>query len=343
MTIRWLAKINQGLIAVLMLAGFTVLQPLWAGGSRAGDPALIRERPIEVSMRLAIADNVSSRVARDTQSADLYLRNLHRPSEYPARISTAAGIGLQVGAFFALAWVLGLLVLKRDWPVSVTRKAFSISYALLATWIYTNMPRPELSGNIVFSPPAPQPLDLSSEFTGLLMILVCLALLTRPFRERVSFLATCFAAVDRPGDRPHTLTWLTTSLIATTAILMLFIAVLPQQYLILLLIPTLVSTFGDGLAEPVGARWGRHPYSVPGLNGRTYTRTLEGSACVFVSGVIATLIATWAMPLNVQLWALALFPIILTLAEARSPHTWDQPFIFLAGGLIALGLAFGIA
>jgi phytol kinase len=30
--------------------------------------------------------------------------------------------------------------------------------------------------------------------------------------------------------------------------------------------------------------------------------------------------------------ALAIIPLAMTLAEAWSPHTWDGPFLYLAGG-----------
>jgi membrane-bound ClpP family serine protease len=61
---------------------------------------------------------------------------------------------------------------------------------------------------------------------------------------------------------------------------------------------------------------------------------LQGSACVFVSGVLAVGIfrnfysdAQFAV-------AMGAIPIALTLAEAFSPHTWDTPFIILVGGII---------
>lgn len=49
----------------------------------------------------------------------------------------------------------------------------------------------------------------------------------------------------------------------------------------------LVCGWGDAVGEPVGARWGRHRYSVPGLAGVPATRSLEGSAAVFVVGAAA--------------------------------------------------------
>jgi phytol kinase len=34
----------------------------------------------------------------------------------------------------------------------------------------------------------------------------------------------------------------------------------------------------------------------------------------------------------------AVFPLALTLAEAKSPHTWDTPFLFMVGNAIVTGV-----
>ena len=41
------------------------------------------------------------------------------------------------------------------------------------------------------------------------------------------------------------------------------------------------------VGEPVGTAWGRHRYSVPSLAGVPATRSLEGSAAVFLVGGLA--------------------------------------------------------
>jgi dolichol kinase len=107
----------------------------------------------------------------------------------------------------------------------------------------------------------------------------------------------------------------------------------------LIYIPILIGGIGDGLAEPVGVRFGKRTYQVPALvSGRSYERTLEGSACVFLTSVVVVL-AFHAMFTAPQLMvALAAVPLLMTLAEARAPHTWDQPFLFLTGSLALLGI-----
>jgi len=172
------------------------------------------------------------------------------------------------------------------------------------------------------------------------ILLGLLALLSKPVRSRSDFLMTVFRSFDRPEDRPHTLLWLTTQLITGYAVIITFGVVFSQMEMLrLIYIPILVSGIGDGLAEPVGVRFGRRKYQVPAIfSSRTYERTLEGSACVFVTSVIVILLfhAAFTTP---QLWvALAAVPLLLTLAEAKAPHTWDQPFLLFTGYVSLLAI-----
>ncbi len=102
----------------------------------------------------------------------------------------------------------------------------------------------------------------------------------------------------------------------------------------LIYITVLVAGIGDGLAEPVGVRFGKRKYTVRALfTDRKYTRTLEGSACVLFSGVLAVLLLSGQLNSTQVMFALVFIPILMTLAEAFSPHTWDGPFLYLSGGL----------
>jgi phytol kinase len=101
----------------------------------------------------------------------------------------------------------------------------------------------------------------------------------------------------------------------------------------LLLIPVLITGIGDGLAEPVGKRWGRHKYKARGLcSSKKYTRSYEGSATVLVSGWISCA-AFYNYFGNWQHFVITIIvlPPLMTLAEAFSPHTWDTPFLMLTG------------
>jgi len=156
---------------------------------------------------------------------------------------------------------------------------------------------------------------------------------TRPFRERIPFIDMMFRSFDRPEDRPYTLLWITTQTAAGHLVLIPMGIFFASQGLIsLVLIPILIYGIGDGLAEPVGVRFGRYKYRVRALfTKRTYYRTLEGSACVFITSlaVIAAWYGNFSLPQFVT--ALAAIPLLMTLAEAFSPHTWDSPAMFLTG------------
>ncbi len=90
-----------------------------------------------------------------------------------------------------------------------------------------------------------------------------------------------------------------------------------------------VEQFGDAVGEPVATRFGKHPYRVPAMRGVVCTRTLEGSAAVFVVSTLAALVAV----LTLHAASLTLLPVIgisivigiaSALCEAISPHGWDN-------------------
>ena len=96
---------------------------------------------------------------------------------------------------------------------------------------------------------------------------------------------------DRPEDRPHTLKWIIAGNIAPGLILLIFFRWLfdltTQGNLVFIIV--FITGIGDGLAEPVGITWGKHKYSTQGcFSPRKYTRSWEGSACVFLSGTYYT-------------------------------------------------------
>ena len=147
-----------------------------------------------------------------------------------------------------------------------------------------------------------------------------------------------FRCIDRPEDRPYTIPWLVTQSIGGFGALIVLVVYLQWKSFSLsfLLIPMVVNGLGDGLAEPVGVRFGRHKYVTRALfyKGKfcfgQFQRSLEGSACVFVSALASVLMLKnqWASDLRFY-FALGIFPIGMTATEAFSPHTWDTPFIFL--------------
>jgi phytol kinase len=90
----------------------------------------------------------------------------------------------------------------------------------------------------------------------------------------------------------------------------------------------LVTGLGDAIGEPAGTLFGRHHYKVRSLSSVPATRSLEGSAAVFVMSAVALVLAvavsphiTLAGPVIPKLLAIA---AASALAEAVSPHGWDN-------------------
>jgi dolichol kinase len=233
--------------------------------------------------------------------------------------------GIKFTVLFAVAFLTGLMVIRWNVRVNYTRKINHFVLFLLPLW---------LQGYFEFDRTL-----VTTTSTGLLLI-ASFGLYVGPIRRRVPPLATMFAGFDRPEDRPYTLWWLTSQVAAGYAVIIpmaVLFAHLGQAWL--LFIPLLINGIGDGLAEPVGVRFGRHEYRTRSLNGnRIYVRTLEGSACVFLTGVVVVALfhGQFTTP---QFWAAMLtVPVTMTLAEAWSPHTWDTPFLILVGCLNLLAI-----
>jgi phytol kinase len=151
-----------------------------------------------------------------------------------------------------------------------------------------------------------------------------------------------FRGMERPEDRPYTLFWMISQFGATYAVYaVLYNAMIFRGVTQWMILPLLVMAVGDGLAEPVGVAFGRHSYETVALNGGgRYRRTLEGSACVFITAVVVIMLAyPWFTPLQF-IAALAVIPLTGTVMEAISPHTWDSPIMLLAMGLQLVAISY---
>jgi dolichol kinase len=226
---------------------------------------------------------------------------------------------------YGVAYAAGLLVVRRNVKVNYTRKINHFALFFLPMFL-----APFFAFERTLA---------TTALTGGLVV-ASIGVYAAPIRSRLPLLPTMFASFDRPEDRPYTLLWLQTQIVAGYAVIVPLLWLFAQRGTPeLMLIPVLINGIGDGLAEPVGVRWGRHRYRVRPLHGtRVYTRSLEGSACVLVTGVLVILLFHASFTAT-QFWlALATVPPAMTLAEARSPHTWDTPFLFLTGGVLLLGI-----
>jgi dolichol kinase len=232
---------------------------------------------------------------------------------------------VKIVLLYLVAYLAGLLVVYRGVKVNYTRKINHFALFFLPMFLAPYFDFRQTLWTTVLTGGA---------------VMAMIGVYAAPIRSRLPLLPTMFASFDRPEDRPYTLLWLQTQILAGYAVIIPLAWLFAQRGMPeLMLIPILINGVGDGLAEPVGVRWGRHHYRVRALNGgRVYTRSLEGSACVLVVGVLTILLFHGSLTAP-QFWlALAVVPLAMTLAEAFSPHTWDTPFLFLTGGVLLLAI-----
>jgi phytol kinase len=88
-----------------------------------------------------------------------------------------------------------------------------------------------------------------------------------------------------------------------------------------------VAGWGDAAGEPVGARFGAHGVSLPFFGNTRFSRTLEGSAAIFMVSFIATLVALWlAVDWELFKMLLVALPVAITamFVEFFSPHGTDN-------------------
>jgi dolichol kinase len=177
---------------------------------------------------------------------------------------------------------------------------------------------------------------------SIILPVLTVGMFIKPIRERISLIRTMFFSFDRPEDRPNTLLWLFTQfLVAFVVIIIVGIFFAIHKVEELIYIPIFINGIGDGLAEPIGIRFGKHPYRTYALfTKKRYNRTLEGSACVFITSIITVIAFHGSFTTPQFVAAIIAVPILMTLAEAFSPHTWDGPLLFGVAGIILVGITY---
>ena len=226
--------------------------------------------------------------------------------------------------FYALLllihYINGLLVIHRDVKVNYTRKINHFAFFLLP---------PLLSSVIEY------PYSATTFFMDMVCAFVFLGFFCTSLRNRFSFISVMFRSLDRPEDRPLTLTWLYTQFMASYLVLIPLLAYFESRDMLpLIMIIIIANGIGDGLAEPIGIRYGKRKYSTYALfTQQKYVRSYVGSACVLVTTFIAIVAFHRYFTATQLMVALFVVPMLITLAEAFSPHTWDSPLIYAVGGI----------
>ncbi|MDX1646640.1 MAG: hypothetical protein R3304_05815 [Longimicrobiales bacterium] len=236
------------------------------------------------------------------------LRFLHGLVPPPGVAPRAALLALVVGVAGSI-WVSVL----RDggMRVAYTRKIFHFVIFTAAAVVHALW---DLPGTVVF---------------GTVIAAMVVAALVRgeghPFYE----------ALARERDRPHRSLFILVPLL-TTAVGGLLSALLAGPYAI---VGYLAAGWGDAVGEPVGARWGRRPYPVPSLAGVAATRTVEGSAAVFLVSTVAVAAGLAAIGTEAALWwAAPVCGVTAAAVEAVSHHGLDNLTVQLVPSLVALFL-----
>lgn len=234
---------------------------------------------------------------------------------------------LSLITLYGLSFLIGYLVVHKNLLVNYARKILCIVFFLLSSAYLTFFES-----------------DASTLHRTIAMFIPMVWVLSYCdiFRKRSKFLQIGFAAFDRPEDRPHTILWLSSNMLVGYWVLYAMIALLGiYDAAHLIFITVFVSALGDGLAEPIGVAYGKHKYAVRALfTKRIYHRTYEGSACVFLSAISAIIAMHPYMTTAQFIAMLLLMPMAMTVTEAKSPHTWDNPFMHLVGGAITLVIVY---
>ena len=141
--------------------------------------------------------------------------------------------------FFALygcGYLLGLWVMKKNVKVNYTRKILHFIIFFLPIFMTTQLTFQHNMATLLIS---------GFIFVGTVL------LMSEPIRSRSRFFATAFAAIDRPEDRPYTLTWLSTQTLATYLVLIpVIIALSYYDRVNLIFITILIAGVGDGPRRP---------------------------------------------------------------------------------------------
>lgn len=141
-----------------------------------------------------------------------------------------------------------------------------------------------------------------------------------------------YEAMARDRDRPHRSLFIVIPMV-TTAVGGLAASLLAGPFAA---VGYLAAGWGDAVGEPVGARWGRHPYKVPSLAGVPATRTVQGSLAVLVVATIGSGVALVTLGFGREaLWTAVACGVAAALVEAVSHHGLDNLTVQLVPSLLA--------
>jgi phytol kinase len=224
----------------------------------------------------------------------------------PVTIAVVGAAALALGG--CAAWVVARLRV-RGVRVAYTRKVFHFTIFTAAAVVHATW---DLAGTVVFG-----------------MVIAALVLAAVRRGEGDGF----YEALARGSDRPHRSLFILVPLV-TTAVGGLASALLAGPHAA---VGYLAAGWGDAVGEPVGARWGRHPYRVPSLAGVPATRTLEGSFAVFLMASAGSAAALGSLG-DAPWWGWLACGLVAATTEAISTHGLDNLTVQIVPSLFAAWL-----
>jgi phytol kinase len=147
-----------------------------------------------------------------------------------------------------------------------------------------------------------------------------------------------FAGNTRPDDAPNEAFYFWSSWLLSILSLLAIEAIF--QDIAMTRAAAIVVGIGDGIAEPIGSRFGKHTYRVPAIRaGKPQTRSLEGSAAVAIGAflsIIVIMMYTTDQGLYRSLAAAGSIGMGAAIVEAVTPHGFDNLTVAMAvAGILA--------
>jgi len=209
-------------------------------------------------------------------------------------------LAVQTFSLWTLQFATGNLVYYKDVKVGYTRKINHFGIFFLPIFLETILPYEKTIEGLVLKA---------------FIVVSCMIIYIVPLRTRIPVIARMFLSFDRPEDRPNTLLWLTSQYAVGYLIIVPTLILFGSKgYSNLILIPILITAIGDGLAEPVGIRFGKLKYKTHALFSKIkYERSVEGSLCVFIVSLIIIVMFKSYFTHTEYIAALITVPIVMTL------------------------------
>jgi len=228
----------------------------------------------------------------------------------------------------------------QDWLLTDTLRLAGLVAAVVLIWCVTGYLRLRgilrpgdarkinhgaafIGGSLCFGWLAPEKARLSGLLAGLNLLALVFLICSLPDRKPFSW---AFAGNTRPGDAPHEgfyfwSSWLLSMLALAGIEYVLWDPAITRS-------AAIVVGVGDGIAEPIGTRFGKHIYKIPGFGkARQRVRSIEGSAAVAL-GTFVSIIGLMSFTVNFDLLrsltTAATVALGTAVVEAVTPHGLDN-------------------